>query len=42
MCKSDTSSAKCPPVVSLSKIAPQLDLDASVFNKKLQFEILLD
>ena len=41
MCKSDSTSAKCPPVVSLSKIAPQPDLDASVFNKKLQFGICI-
>ena len=41
MCKSDSSSANCPPVVSLSKIAPQPDLDASVFNKKLQFGICI-
>ena len=41
MCKSDSSSAKCPPVVSLSKIEPQPDLDASVFNKKLQFGICI-
>ena len=41
MCKSDSSSAKRPPVVSLSKIAPQLDLDASVFNKKLQSGICI-
>ena len=27
MCKSDSSSANCPPVLSLSKIAPQPDLD---------------
>ena len=39
MCKSDSSSAKCPPVVSLSKISPQRDLDRSVFNKKLPFGI---
>ena len=41
MCKSDSTSAKCPPVVSLSKIAPQPVLDASVFNKKLQFGICI-
>ena len=41
MCISDSSSAKCPPVVSLSKIAPQPDLDASIFNKKLQFRIYI-
>ena len=37
LCKNDSSSAKCPPVVSVSKIAPQPDLDASASNKKLQF-----
>ena len=37
MCKSDSSSEKCPPVVSLSKNTLQPDLDASLFNKKLQF-----
>ena len=35
MCKSDSSSANYPPVVSLSKITPQPDLDASVFTKTL-------
>ena len=38
MCKSDSSSANCPPVVSS---APQPDLDASVFNEKLQFGICI-
>ena len=35
----DLSSVKCPPVVPLSKIARQPDLDASACNKKLQFGI---
>ena len=35
--KSDSSSANYLPVVSLSDIAPQPDLDASAFNKNLQF-----
>ena len=39
MCKSDSSSVKCPSVVYLSKIARQPDLEVSVFNKKLQFGI---
>ena len=42
MCKSDSSSGNCPPAVSLSKITPQASLDTSVFNKKLQFEFVLD
>ena len=41
ICKSNSSCAKCPPPVSLSKIAPHPDLDASVFNKKLQFGIFV-
>ena len=41
MCKSDSSSTKCPPMVSLSKIAPKPNLDTSAFNKKLQFEICI-
>ena len=31
-CKSDLSSANCPPVVSSSRIAPQPDLAASPFD----------
>ena len=42
MCKSYSSSAKCPPQVSLSKIASQPDLDASVFDKRLQFGICIE
>ena len=41
MWKRDSSSSKCPAMVSLSKIAPQPELDTSMFNKKLQFEICI-
>ena len=41
MYKSDSSSANYPPVIYLSKIAPQPDLDTSVFNKMLQFGICI-
>ena len=41
MYKKDISSAKCPPVVSLPKIASHPDLYASVFNKKLRFGIYI-
>ena len=41
MYKSDSSSANYPPVIYLAKIAPQPDLDTSVFNKMLQFGICI-
>lgn len=41
MYKKDISNAKCPPVVSLPKIASHPDLDGSVFNKKLRFGIYI-
>ena len=41
MCKIHSSSANCPPVVFLSKVAPKPDLDTSVFNKKLQIGICI-
>ena len=37
MCKSDSSSAMNPPVVSSSIVAPRPDLDTSAFNKNLLF-----
>ena len=43
MCKSNSSSANCPPALPLSKIAPQPDLEVSVFNKKnYSLELVLD
>ena len=41
MSKSDSSSANCLPEISFSKIAPQHNLDGSVFNKKLQVRICI-
>ena len=42
MCKSDSSSAKCPLVVSSSKIAHQPDLDAIFLIKSYSLEFVLD